>query len=503
MKHTLPAALLKKRPIAIKATLFAALLFASVGELRSAAVSSTVHHAQGEMAGEVTTTSAILQSRLTASAGLQNGDVPGAPGWGRFQIAETADFASPRETGWLEAVTENDFILKTKVSGLRPGREYFYRLVFGSDKERVQTGPVRRFKTLPAPDQPVPVRFVVGNCMNYAFYFDGPKGGGQNARTDARDRQLGYPAMEAILNLRPDFFVGAGDNVYYDHPAKTAAQTLPQLRRKWHEQFVLPRVVNLLGEVSTYWLKDDHDYRYNDADPADNEAPSHELGIKTFREQMPAVDPAEAQAVTYRTHRCGKWLQIWMVEGRDHRSPNSMPDGPDKSIWGAEQKAWLQRTLLASDALFKILISPTPLVGPDDAYKKDNHVNLEGFHHEGEEFFQWLKANDVKNFFVITGDRHWHFHSIHPSGYEEFACGALNTENSRLGRKPGDRNSTDPDAKVKQLYTDAQPTGGYLLVELLPETGTPSVRLRFSIQDEWGKELYSHTKTTVAFPATR
>ena len=45
---------------------------------------------------------------------------------------------------------------------------------------------------------------------------------------------------------------------------------------------------------------------------------------------------------TYRTFRWGKDLQIWLVEGRDFRSPNNMPDGPDKTIWGAEQKAVVQ-----------------------------------------------------------------------------------------------------------------------------------------------------------------
>ena len=67
-----------------------------------------------------------------------------------------------------------------------------------------------------------------------------------------------------------------------------------------------------------------------------------------------------------------------------------MPDGPDKTLWGAEQIAWLKSTLLESDATFKLLISPTPLVGPDDAYKIDNHTNHKGFRHEGREFFKWV-----------------------------------------------------------------------------------------------------------------
>ena len=57
---------------------------------------------------------------------------------------------------------------------------------------------------------------------------------------------------------------------------------------------------------------------------------------------------------TYRTVRWGKHLQVWMVEGRDYRcSDNGMTDGPDKSIWGEEQKKWFFDTFSKSDATFE------------------------------------------------------------------------------------------------------------------------------------------------------
>ena len=52
------------------------------------AAETRVFHAMGEMTGEVTTNSAILQSRLTASPGLVDGDVPGAAGIARFDIID-------------------------------------------------------------------------------------------------------------------------------------------------------------------------------------------------------------------------------------------------------------------------------------------------------------------------------------------------------------------------------------------------------------------------------
>ena len=56
---------------------------------------------QGEMAGEVTADSVILQSRLTTGSRLLNGDLPGAAGVARFEVDTSPDFADPILTAWL------------------------------------------------------------------------------------------------------------------------------------------------------------------------------------------------------------------------------------------------------------------------------------------------------------------------------------------------------------------------------------------------------------------
>lgn len=459
---------------------------------RAGAAAADLHLAQGILAGEVSATSVILQTRLTAVAGLADGDVAGAPGVGRFEIARDESFRDAQLTPWATATSAGDFIIKAPVTGLKPGTGYFFRAVFGPDPERVQRSAAGRFRTLPAATAAARVNFVLTSCLNYAFFMEGTKGqpGYQGA-----DRHLGYPALEPLLRLQPDFCIIDGDCVYYDHPVATRAQTLEQMRRKWHEQYVLPRFVDLFARVPTYWLKDDHDYRINDSDPTGDYAPSHALGIATFREQVPIVNPADPEAVTYRTHRMGRDLQLWFVEGRDYRSPNKTPDGPEKTIWGPKQKAWLQRTIQESDATFKILVSPTPMIGPDDGSKRDNHVNRQGFRHEGEAFLGWLKANGVApgQFYVICGDRHWKYHSRHATGYEEFSCGALNRENSRLGRAPGDPASTDPEALVQQFYSDRPASGGFLQVTVDPAGAGARPRITFTQRDDRGASLYQHT----------
>jgi len=251
----------------------------------------------------------------------------------------------------------------------------------------------------------------------------------------------------------------------------------------------MPRFVKLFSQTPTYWLKDDHDHRFNDCDTSGDQAPSNLLGIATFREQLPIIDPKTPDSPTYRTHHMGKDLQLWFMEGRDYRSNNNLPDGPEKSLWGKIQRQWLEQTIKESDATYKIIITPTPMIGPDDGHKSDNHANLKGFHHEAQSFFQWLTKNNIdpKSFFILCGDRHWKYQSTNPLGFTEFSCGALNKENARLGRIPGDPNSNDPGAKIQQAYTDKTPSGGFLKVDLLP--ASPST-LKISLHDDSGKILH-------------
>ena len=474
---------------------------------------AAIHLGQGEMAGEVTDSTVILQSRLTQREQLVDGDLPGSLGIARFEIATEENFQNVRPTAWIEATADDDYIIKIKVIGLSPGTRYFYRLRYGPSTQSTKLSRTCSFKTLAGPQKSSPHSFVVVTGMNYAFFHYGTDGRGRRMYMGP-DRHLGYPALTTILEMKPDFFVGTGDNVYYDHPMATRARTQSELRQKWHEQFAQPRFVELFAKVPTYWEKDDHDHRFNDcdahtpvseahetaedrADPQLARQPSNQLGIRTFREQVPVVDPREIEPVTYRTYRVSRELQIWLVEGRDYRSPNEMPDGPQKILWGKQQMAWLQKTLLASDATFKILISPTPLVGPDSDRKRDNHVNIGGFQHEAGEFFGWLSEHGFldKHFYLVCGDRHWQYHAVHPSGFEEFSCGAICDANAFHPIAPGQRGSTDPTGKITHKYTQSGQSGGFLHVHISPGGQSSPAQADFSFYDERGRRLYGARKT--------
>ena len=460
------------------------------------------------MVGEVTDNRALVQVRLTQNDDVRVRETPGEEDWWVEFVVKpvgSSDETEQRST-MVASVKEHDYIARWLLDELKPNTEYEVTTLIGR-AEALRGGPVARFKTLPGATLVEPVRFAVVTGMNYAkFHGDDRIDRAQHLIENntelprpyaGSDKHLGYPALASILKEKPDFFVGTGDNVYYDTPDKPRAETIAELRGKWHQQFSQPRYHDLFAEVPTYWEIDDHDYRIDDCDNTGDYKPTPAEGRALMLEQLPIAPHEEAaDALTYRTHRVSKDLQIWLTEGRIHRSPNAMPDGPDKTLWGAEQKAWLKRTLAESDATYKLLISPTPMIGPDDLRKTDNHTNIGGFRHERDEFFAWLKETgiDKKGFHIVCGDRHWQYHAVDPSGIEEFSCGALVDANSRLGRKPGDPASTDPDGLIKQPYYQTPRSGGYLIVEVLPAKEQAKATLAFRWYDEHGELLHEHVK---------
>ena len=476
----------------------------------SGALQPTLHW-QGEMAGEVTRHSVILRARLATKPTAAFGDVRGQPGVAAFALSKDPGFQDALLTDWTEATDEGDFIVKQAIRSLDAGTRYYYRMLSGPDPSSAQAGPTGTFRTLDERGVARETRLIAVTSMHrYSFR--------ATVLRDFRFRQriLGFPSLETIVAREPDYFVSTGDSVYYDCPALGRARKQESMRAKWHKQFATPRFRALFQAVPSYWIKDDHDYRYDDADPYGTIRPLPEVGASVFLEQVPVVDPFVQDAVTYRTHRINDLLQIWLLEGRDHRDPNIADPGPGKTMWGEEQKAWLQRTLKESDATFKIIISPTPMVGPDDAWtgkqggflaplfggnpvgqagdrrKRDNHTNPFGFRDEGEGFFDWLLDQDLdeKEVYFVCGDRHWQYHSIHPSGFEEFSAGALVDGSSRLGPQPGDEGSTDPEGRISQLYQQKEPGGGFLEIMVSPSSGETPPTLAFTFYDKHGTQLY-------------
>jgi alkaline phosphatase/alkaline phosphatase D len=448
-------------------------------------------HFSYEMAGEMTESSVILQSRL---ANPENG----ISGKGRFEISETPDFKDSIKTEFQEARSEHDFIVKDKITDLKPNTSYYYRVIWTLNDHSFFS-PIHVFKTLAGAFQDQEVHFVVTGEMNYAYFQRGRYWLNWLSAYYDHDKRLGYRGLEAVSRLNPDFVIFMGDNVYYDPFLSWPAKTQVQMRMKWHEQLSQERFVELFSKAPAYWLMDDHDFRFDNAHPGIKRDPAPELGTDVFLEQLPVLDfsarggPAalfggEDQKIFYRTHRITQALQIWILDNRTLRSSNDLPDGPEKTVWGREQLSWLKETLLQSDAPFKLIFSSTPIIGPDKLPTNDNHAS--GFRYEREAFLNWLKENhfEQKNLYFVAGDSHWKYHSKDPLGFEEFSIGPLDRSNAIRPAISGKRNTTDPKGEIIQHYVDPKLLGGFLRITVSSST------LEFSFYDSRGNRLHRATR---------
>ena len=402
-------------------------------------------HAQPYMAngvkiGEVTSTSAIIWARLTTShdrnlsgAPFQIGDVaaradmskasgkdiywgqvpegqdlanmvnavPGSPGFVQLTYWKEGQEGTQETTDWTPVEKREDFTHQFEFNNLASGTRYAFKVKGSATaKGQVTSAIESSFQTAATTDTPEKVVFTVVT----------------GARWKTADHPDGHNIYPHMAGLSPSFFVHTGDIVYYDHTHPYATH-IDLARFRWHRMYALPRIRRFHNQVPSYFMRDDHDTWQNDCWPGqENRMGNFTLadGQAVFREQTP-MSPK-----TYRTVRWGKDLQVWFTEGRDYRSPNTMPDGPEKTIWGKEQMAWFKKTVTESDATFRILVSPSPIVGPDHTNKFDNHSNP-NFTYEGDIIRKFMSEH---NMIVVCGDRHWQYTSKDTkTGLLEYSCG--------------------------------------------------------------------------------
>ena len=392
----------------------------------------------------------IHQAQLPSDATLDQmiGACPGREGKVRLSYFPEEQRKKLVALNWITTEAANDFTAQWKLEGLKPGTKYI-TIIEAQNLEGVPSAAIRgSFKTPPEESQSNPVKFCITTCHDFI-------------RRD--DRWNGHKIYPAMKTIDPDFVVHAGDIEYYDKPDPWA-MTIELMRFKWARIFSLPSNRDFYNRTTTYFIKDDHDTLANDCWPGKTYgAVSFEEGVKLFnQEQFPS------KSERYQSVSWGKDLQIWILEGRDYRSPNNMADGPEKTILGAEQKAWLFETLSESRASFKLICTPTPIVGPDRANKNDNHSN-EVFAHEGGQIREFLAT--IPGVILCCGDRHWQYASVdQETKLWEFGCGP-GSENHELGWKPGDRR---PEHRFLRVQ------GGFLSGELSynPVTSAPQLAIR-------------------------
>ncbi|HEY4063078.1 MAG TPA: alkaline phosphatase D family protein [Puia sp.] len=360
-------------------------------------------------------------------------------------------------TAWKEVNNGTDYATQFVLNALAPDTEYELKVEGRGVKGGAATTALSgRLETALPADRKKDLGFVVTTCHEYNHQ-DIP--------------QEGFKIYKHMRALDPAFMVHTGDVVYHDQVAKD----LSLAYWNWQRMFALSTCTEFYRQVPCYFMKDDHDTWMNDCYPGSADRFmgrfTFDEGVRVFNQQVP-IGPSP-----YRTIRWGKDLQVWLVEGREYRSRNDIPDGPDKTIWGKVQMEWFKESFRQSDATFRVLISPTPIVGPDRPQKKDNHANS-GFAHEGRLIREFLASQ--RDVFIVCGDRHWQYASQDSqTGLMEFSCGPASDEHA--GGWPKD------DKLPEHHYLNI--VGGFLGVDIKQEGDR--CRIFFTHYGVDGEKLYS------------
>ncbi len=400
--------------------------------------------ANGIKIGEVTEQSAVLWTRTTAESEASNrtdGWDPGNPHWTvpgkaaqvRFVLRGSGSDAQEFTSPWVTTRAADDFCFQHRFGGLAAATPLRVLVETRTEAGAETVSLEGSFTTASAADRVAPVAFVVSTCQDFP---------------NRDDLAKGHRIYASMLRMAPDFFVQTGDTLYYDRP-HPFAKDKAKARYKWNRMYALPNLTDFHRQVPSYWMHDDHDMLRDDCFPGQSYGElTWDQGKAIWAEQVPQSE------LPYRTFRWGKDVQIWLPEVRYYRSPNTMPDGPEKTILGERQWSWLRKSLADSDATFKFYISPTPVVGPDRSQKNDNHSNAT-YSHEGTRLRQLLSA--TPGALVINGDRHWQYHSVDAeTGLNEVGCGPASD------RHAGGWKSDD----VRPEHRYLRVSGGFLSVHV-------------------------------------
>jgi alkaline phosphatase D len=396
----------------------------------------------GVQSGDVTDRSAVVWSATDRPARTL------------VEYATTERFDNPRRVVGPAALPETGFTARVTLTDLPAGQDVFYRVTF-LDLGDMKTAslPVNgRFRTAPTDGRDV------------SFMWSGDTAG----QGWGIDREWGGMRLyEVMRGLQPDFFVHSGDMIYADGPIRAevplpgggvwrnvvteakakVAETLDEFRGNYQYNLMDEHVRRFNGEIAQYVQWDDHEVTNNwfhervlDADDRYRIKSAGLLAARAKRamfEYTPIGDhPGDPERV-YRAFHRGPRLDLFMLDMRSHRGPNSENRQPaltdEARILGRDQVAWLKRELLASRATWKVLAADMPLglvVWHDFARKwgseavAQGHGPALGRELEIADLLRFIKQNEIRNVIWITADVHYcATHLYHPdrAQFRDFA----------------------------------------------------------------------------------
>ena len=379
------------------------------------------------------------------------------PGKGRIDL----DMAETSKSGRLrfkrvssQVVTMRERTGRTGVvelGRLRSDQRYRYRLQLGNG----QATSWYSFRTAPAGRSDAQVHFLVGADIS-------------------NDPRFESTIFERMAGSRADFLVSLGDWPYTDIPLRNTR--IAEYRAAHRAARLSGAVTPLLQSMPIYAIYDDHEIRDNWDQAFQTEDPERfRAGLEVWDEFFPLRSKVKVRDSLdrrrYRTIQRGRHLEIFMLDTRRYRSPYRDPDGPQKTMLGAEQRAWLERELQRSRASFKVIVTSVPL----GFGTTGDHWSA--YAQERDALLAFIRDRKIRGVVFVTADQHWFASHLHAGGIHELQVGPL----ASFLRSPPEE---DPPPEV--LARHVLRNYGEIIV-----TGGTRPRLVFMARDENGGLIHT------------
>ncbi|MFV8394972.1 alkaline phosphatase D family protein [Corynebacterium hindlerae] len=337
----------------------------------------------GVASGDPLSHSVVLWTRVTPSPEAVPGAGKGPAVRLRWEIAKDVDFENIVVDGLVTATAEHDHTVHVEPWGLEPYTEYFYRFMIADGEHSGAMSAIGRTKTAPAPaETPGQLNWAVCSCANFeSGYF--------SAYSDIA-RKAANNELDMVIHLGDYIYEYASGShagkhgVVRSHEPTWEIVTLADYRTRYgryRRDFELQA-----AHASAPWVVmwDDHEIANN---AWENGAPGHTgwhgdweqrraSAMQAYLEWLPVRGQAPSQGGhIYRRLQFGTLAELTMLDLRSYRDQPERLNvkralSEQRTIMGAEQFDWLQRTLEQPQARWNIvgtsvMLTPVSLVNVD------------------------------------------------------------------------------------------------------------------------------------------
>jgi alkaline phosphatase D len=406
----------------------------------------------------------LAQDRPRIPYGVMGGD----PAGGAAMIWSRADRPSRMIVTWRTSergeahrivgphcLEVSDYTGRVELSGLPAGQTILYDVQFEDlSNARVLSEPVRGTLKTP-PSGPRDVSFLWSGDQVGQGWGINPDWGGMRI-------------FKTMLESQPDFFIHSGDTIYADNPVPPTvrladgttwknivaegkhkvAETLDEFRGAHRYNHLDEHFRRFVSTVAQVWQWDDHEVMNNwspsrsvmddDRYTEKNVPLLIARAARAFHEYAPMRPSAHETERVYRRVGYGPLLDVFVLDMRTYRGPNTYNRQPAESAettyLGAPQLAWLERGLASSRAVWKAVAADMPIgllvtdgKDPEGRTRYEASANGDGpplgRELEIARLLRSIKENDIRNVVWFTADVHYtaaHYYDPRKAKFPDF-----------------------------------------------------------------------------------